>query len=303
MICESISSFIITSQKLPLFLKGGAFLNLVPLSLLNKYYQILGLSPGAPKSVVKKTYWKLAKKYHPDVNPSKNANVKFLEITSAYEAIVEGKIPKEVTIQPTSASFTPQDPFEKYKDVYQPPKDPVEYAEWIKVAKKRAEDISQKQYRVLQGYIQYLDGVRRMFFYPSIFTGVLALLLIFDNFMPLEKEVTKVEEVSKNGMVYLRNGDSFRGGRESEYLLNDDIPVMLVKSPWFDVVQAYGVESNQGIALYELREHFYLWGGFYNYLLLGFSIVMLFRIKFITGNFFAFYFIVLFWGLIQWWWY
>lgn len=52
---------------------------------MNRYYQILGLTPGATPEEVKRAYRKLAMKYHPDVNPGKGARAKFLEVLEAYE--------------------------------------------------------------------------------------------------------------------------------------------------------------------------------------------------------------------------
>ncbi|CAG5080270.1 DnaJ domain-containing protein [Parvicella tangerina] len=54
---------------------------------LQKYYDILGLPSGASQSAIKKAYFKLAKQYHPDVNPSERAKEKFIEINEAYEIL------------------------------------------------------------------------------------------------------------------------------------------------------------------------------------------------------------------------
>ena len=51
------------------------------------YYKVLGLSSNATDSEVKKAYFNLAKKYHPDVNKSPDAKEKFAEINSAYETL------------------------------------------------------------------------------------------------------------------------------------------------------------------------------------------------------------------------
>lgn len=52
------------------------------------YYELLGVKKDASQEEIKKTYRKLAKKYHPDANPGdKSAEEKFKEINEAYEVL------------------------------------------------------------------------------------------------------------------------------------------------------------------------------------------------------------------------
>ena len=52
--------------------------------MVKNYYKILGLSSSATKSEIKVAYRKLAKKYHPDKNKSKQASQLFIEVNEAY---------------------------------------------------------------------------------------------------------------------------------------------------------------------------------------------------------------------------
>ena len=52
------------------------------------YYKILGISKTATEKEIKAAYRKLARKYHPDVNPdNKDAEIKFKEINEANEVL------------------------------------------------------------------------------------------------------------------------------------------------------------------------------------------------------------------------
>jgi len=56
------------------------------------FYDVLGVGKGADKGEIKKAYFKLAKKYHPDTNKDdKTAADKFKEATEAYEVLSDEK--------------------------------------------------------------------------------------------------------------------------------------------------------------------------------------------------------------------
>eukprot|EP01135_Chromosphaera_perkinsii_P007277 Nk52_evm85s745 gene=Nk52_evmTU85s745 len=51
------------------------------------YYETLGVSRGASQSDIKRAYYKLAKKYHPDTNKDEAAQKKFQAVSEAYEVL------------------------------------------------------------------------------------------------------------------------------------------------------------------------------------------------------------------------
>jgi hypothetical protein len=55
----------------------------------NDAYGVLGVHPDAPTGEVKRAYLRLARQYHPDVNPSPEAKQEFVRFTRAYEYIIK----------------------------------------------------------------------------------------------------------------------------------------------------------------------------------------------------------------------
>ena len=56
------------------------------------FYKILGVSKDADQQTIKKSYRKLARKWHPDINPgNKEAEHKFKDISRAYDCLSDEK--------------------------------------------------------------------------------------------------------------------------------------------------------------------------------------------------------------------
>ena len=67
------------------------------------YYKILGVERSADQESIKRSYRKLARKYHPDVSKEPNAEDKFKELGEAYEVLYVQWL--EDTIQMVSEQF------------------------------------------------------------------------------------------------------------------------------------------------------------------------------------------------------
>ena len=75
-------------------------------------YTLLGVAKTASDKEIKSAYRKLAKKYHPDVNPGdKAAEAKFKEITAAYNLLSNENLRKQYDTGQVDASGQQQNPF------------------------------------------------------------------------------------------------------------------------------------------------------------------------------------------------
>ena len=62
---------------------------------MKDFYEILGIDKSSSPDDIKKSYRKIAMKYHPDKNPNdKEAEKKFKEITEAYKILLKKFIKK-----------------------------------------------------------------------------------------------------------------------------------------------------------------------------------------------------------------
>ena len=69
------------------------------------YYEVLGLQKGATDDEIKKAYRKLAKQYHPDLNPDNpEAEAKFKEINEANDVLSDPQKRHTAAVQADSAA-------------------------------------------------------------------------------------------------------------------------------------------------------------------------------------------------------
>ncbi|CAK71187.1 unnamed protein product (macronuclear) [Paramecium tetraurelia] len=78
---------------------------------LKDYYAILNISKTNDQPTIKKAYYALAKKFHPDVNQGKED--KFKEVNEAYEVLSDENTKKEY-----DSARTPQSQNNNYSSTY-----------------------------------------------------------------------------------------------------------------------------------------------------------------------------------------
>ncbi|OPZ94411.1 MAG: Chaperone protein DnaJ [Firmicutes bacterium ADurb.Bin419] len=72
---------------------------------MRNYYEVLGVGREATSDEIKKAFRKLARQYHPDVNPgNKEAEEKFKEINEAYNVLIDESKRKKYDDKPDSTN-------------------------------------------------------------------------------------------------------------------------------------------------------------------------------------------------------
>lgn len=167
-----------------------------------KYYKVLDLPMSAPLPEVKRQYRKMAKKYHPDVNPTLIAKNKFIEITEAYEIITgQRSLPK---------SFIQNDveSHEKTKE------------ERIKEARVRYKKQKIKEQLENELYFQSLlkSKLWKVIKFNAVLGVVLSIFLLADLFLPVSYKPTTVTHYNiaafmqsgeRVGEIYTTEGDYY----------------------------------------------------------------------------------------------
>lgn len=181
---------------------------------MKNYYAILGVSPKATQDDIKRAFRGLAVKFHPDKNPSLEAEELFKEITEAYDVLSDWEKRKRYDLQWENpfAELVKDPPAPKHRDPRYRPKPPG-----YKPPRKHTVADTMKE---------YLPMFRKMCWVGA----VLSILVFIDLALPFKEAqlpLQNVEEVSGRGSSF-RYFLFFVGDREikvydytARYLLHE----------------------------------------------------------------------------------
>lgn len=143
----------------------------------SKYYEIFGLTENATKNDIRKAYRKLAMQFHPDKNPDPKAHQLFIQLTEAYEFLLEDK------------------PYQKQKI-----KEEKSFEQRKKEAEFRYRQHQEKQRREQDRYFKNLtSGWKWNLFKSGAILGLLlAIILLIEPFLPRIFEAHQIVARSEN---------------------------------------------------------------------------------------------------------
>lgn len=140
--------------------------------ILKDYYQILGLEDGAGLEQVKKSYRRLAKKYHPDSSHPNRSDARFIEVNEAYEFLADAE--RRASYQ--YRRKISEEEVNRREDVYQ---------QWVEqqqdLARRRAQRHSSTSFKEFQGSSIFRTAmmVDRVYNYIFIVIGLVIAILPF----------------------------------------------------------------------------------------------------------------------------
>ncbi len=170
---------------------------------MKNYYFILGLTIYASESEIKHAYRKLALQFHPDKNPSAEAESIFKEINEAYEIL--GDSEKKFSYDQLLGGVSPAAPTatRPHRDPKYRPRPPGSFSRKSK---------RQEMLEVMSDYLKYALMISRM-------TLVFSTILIADFSLPRER--TELE------VLYASYRNEYRSSRSMQLNLKDGVTISL----------------------------------------------------------------------------
>jgi curved DNA-binding protein CbpA len=187
----------------------------------------LGLNIYATESQIKQAYRKLALQFHPDKNPSSEAEAIFKEINEAYETL--GDSQKKFTYDQLLRGVSPAAPTESrpHRDPRYRPRPPGSFSRKTK---------RQELLEVMKEYLKYALIISRV-------TLIFAVVLTFDFVLPkvkTEREILstsfrKEYRSSSSMQLNLKDGEAIKLSREDVQEFRRGATIFIFRSSLFGV--------------------------------------------------------------------
>ena len=223
------------------------------------FYKILGLQKGASKDMVKKAYRKLAMKYHPDRNNSKNAEKLFIRINEAYAYLTNDhhEISDSSHFKPKKTKFTKQEHEKRMRWA-------KNYAHLKKIKEDRVNQIAYIQMQ--NSYVRWLSPLVNWLCIFSAILIVLDFLVLSTN--PVEVSYrSRLNPDNPNNMdIKLYNkgmvndvsfSDFSVSGADIEDLYSSDGPYFCEITPIFNEQVYISFENNGELIKFFNQSSFY----------------------------------------------
>lgn len=143
-----------------------------------KYYEVFGLTETATKSEVKRQYRKLAMKFHPDKNPDPKAHKLFLDLTEAYQILMDDSATRPTqnireSRYSSSGTTNTKSAAEQRDERYRQGRE--RYQQYLK----------KKQLEAEQSFQRFTTGIRwKIFKISAIVCFIVGALLLVDRVLP-----------------------------------------------------------------------------------------------------------------------
>lgn len=118
----------------------------------DNHYRVLGLAPGAGTDEIRRAYRRLARRYHPDLNPRSAAAERFIALARAYEVLndpVQRALYDRVLRQESPPSRT--------RPASRPPTDPTVRHGTLELSSREARRLQQRPMRLIDEWGQAIS--------------------------------------------------------------------------------------------------------------------------------------------------
>ncbi len=194
---------------------------------MKNYYFILSLNIYASEADIKQSYRKLALQFHPDKNPSPEAEAIFKEVNEAYEVLGDPlrKVIYDQMLRGAAVEEPVQEPVSTHRD--------PRYRPRPRTTTQRKPTHREEILAMMAANLRYALMISRL-------TLLFSVVLITDYTLPPVKTITEVlvENPTNRGSTFkleLRDGKTVSVSREAARNLRKANKVAIYRSAWFSV--------------------------------------------------------------------